>query len=677
MNTNRHTILQLIMLSLSAVISPEGNPSEPLGWETSDFPRYIQFRADFQDRMYENDFMAWNKANEGRSILIKKLIEEENASQPLTTLGHMEQFAKLDSNNIVLLHLNGRERRIEWEESKKYFPGHWLYKAGCVLTESISATDTELKVENPTLFFAEKFIGVGKARQRVDKKYYLVMVPMGEDGKKDWYRAEYAQIEQVNAKAKTIRVSRGFFDTSASKLDARKTWVAQMCTMHGSAPTYFPNFSSICPKDKNGKTAGDLWVEEICSWFLPGGKMSKLHGIAFDVTYFLWGYPLDCDVNTDGVQDDGIIDGVNVARIGNYQWMKALREKLGPGFILTGDGFSKKEQRALGCFNGIESEGSATSYDSRCNISSVWNTHLYWKQFNPLPDYSYISGRSEAYYNDERHERVLRFNYGLACVLAEPIPARVGAAAMKQGARLGLSPGWLGKIDGPLVRTASNSANLIDMSWLKANLSSADANIKFSRNEILVESKKPKIGGEMVLELKGIPVKEKDLVFLIELESIGLLEGISDPAVPRIIYVAEDNNSTRVKDNKFGFFGKKGSFLNTFLFFDAAAKGAILNLHIVLEETAPVRITRLSAHSGAEIMIRKFKNGIVVLNSGSESCNVDLEKLVGARGAYQEILFISSNSKEAQLFMLNKAGDKVELKKVTIGAHDAVCLQKQ
>jgi hypothetical protein len=90
-------------------------------------------------------------------------------------------------------------------------------------------------------------------------------------------------------------------------------------TPEQNIPLWSYNFSTVCPRDAQGRNCGDALAEYLGEKLGPGGELESFDGIVFDV--FSWvvrfARPLEnVDVNTDGEPDSGIVEGHNVVGAG-------------------------------------------------------------------------------------------------------------------------------------------------------------------------------------------------------------------------------------------------------------------------------------------------------------------------------------------------------------------------
>ena len=142
---------------------------------------------------------------------------------------------------------------------------------------------------------------------------------------------------------------------------------------------WFYNLSSTCPRDRAGKQVGELYAEEIASWFAPDGRLHAFDGIAFDVNYFdVSERGAQWDVDNNGTADGGWIAGRNVWEEGDLAFLARVRELLGDGRLLSADAQHASNQQVPALLDGMESEGFVQHNDMWRGFSRAVNTHLYW-----------------------------------------------------------------------------------------------------------------------------------------------------------------------------------------------------------------------------------------------------------------------------------------------------------
>ena len=217
-------------------------------------------------------------------------------------------------------------------------------------------------------------------------------------------------------------VSRARYGSATASYSKGHAYLAPLAAgVWGGKPMWYYNLSSACPKDRQGRTAADVFVREIAEWFAPGGRLENIQGIAFDVNY--WDVRRDgWDTNNDGHADNGIIQDKNIWRAGDWYFLSQVRKALGDRYVLTCDGENCENQRAVGVLSGIESEGPVLPHDGFRGISTTINTHVYWMQNGGRSDaFRYIVLKLMNAADAKRGVSLRRMATGLACCLGAAV----------------------------------------------------------------------------------------------------------------------------------------------------------------------------------------------------------------------------------------------------------------
>ncbi len=201
------------------------------------------------------------------------------------------------------------------------YAGHWLYKPGSTLTQSINATTTTLKVAAASKFTVGQYVVIYDA-------------PAGS-----FKNAEHAKVSGRNLSTNTLTLqSRGY--KSSAKSHPSGAIVAQHVLGQGGDPRLWAfNMSNKSPKDGNGRTfaqAYAVWLKKNLSRYKggtdPGANVS---GIIFDADFYYDFKGTDADNNL--VLDNGVSNsGVNWLGDGLDAFYADLRNKFPNKFILAG-----------------------------------------------------------------------------------------------------------------------------------------------------------------------------------------------------------------------------------------------------------------------------------------------------------------------------------------------------
>lgn len=386
-----NTIVFLVIFFVQTTVLAE-NRGERLAKKavfSGNYPQELIFRYD-NDKSINKNFKTWGKFHLSGQENIKKYMDEVLDIKPFAA-EYAIKFVEQHPESLMLMHLHGGARNAIRRDyaSKIFFPGHWIYLPGSTLVQDISSGDVTFSVDNIDVFNMQEYLDRPKKSRGQNKDDWqrvppdMIMVHMGPDGKKIWENSEYVTLTGIDKKAGTITVKRGRHFSTAIAHTSGKTYIAPIYANKWGDWVWYYNLLTTCPKDENGMTAADVFVKELKENFSPGGRLHAIDGIAFDVSRF---YAFNhWDVDNDGMADGGIINGRNVWRDGNFQFLSSLRNAMGNDFIITADGHKDSSQRAVGILNGLKSEGLVEPKDGYRGFSRMVNVHTYWDQYNTTP----------------------------------------------------------------------------------------------------------------------------------------------------------------------------------------------------------------------------------------------------------------------------------------------------
>ncbi|HEX5786628.1 MAG TPA: SdrD B-like domain-containing protein [Woeseiaceae bacterium] len=170
------------------------------------------------------------------------------------------------------------------------YAGHWLYRAGTRLRQSIAAGDTVLPVESAS---------------RIDAGQYVVIynAPTGS-----FNNAEHARVVSVNRSNNTVQVQRGFKSNKFSHPSG--AIVAQHVLGQGSNPQLWAfNMSTQSPRDGSGRTFGQFYADWLGKNLLRYGTGTRttanVAGVLFDADFYAEYTVNKVDADNDLVVDDG------------------------------------------------------------------------------------------------------------------------------------------------------------------------------------------------------------------------------------------------------------------------------------------------------------------------------------------------------------------------------------
>ena len=532
---SRHRQEALVAVALSAVLFLRGavafaelsvTNSALIG---SDYPRVFFFRACESGSVRKNmTYEKWSSEFDRLMGIMGKCLDEEVVGRERLNPEWFSRFKRDHPVQAVLLHFNGNARD-PLHASPKYFPGHWIYREAAKIVADVPEETGEsvIQVENAGDFRTES----GRCHTSNDD---IALFGITAEGKHDWTRCEQVQLVSVNRLARTIRVKRGCYGTRPLAFKAGQSRAAAHAVEGPWGKTnhllWFYNFTTHCPKDAEGKTCADRLVDDLGAWFGKGGKLEAFDGLEFDVMH----NDTRGDTDGDGVEDDGVIGGVNRYGIGMVAFARQLRERLGPNRIIQGDGAMGpggiSSQRAFGILNGIESEGWPNLDDwAFDDWSGGLNRHAFWLANACPPAFSYINHKwvepVEGMPGEHKDAEVPFARHRLAFAAAMFTDSVITYALQPphdEKGRIGIWDefvcgtenrlGWLGKPLGPTVRLASATPEQLSApsgDALAQRISGA-VSAHATKEGVVVTSADPSAKG-LTFFVRDVPVAGEDL----------------------------------------------------------------------------------------------------------------------------------------------------------------------
>lgn len=607
------------------------------------FPRTLFFRGD--KYASDKDYEHWENAHIQYNGVTKKYLTEEVDMEPRVA-EFANRFAEEHPEKLMLVHLNGEQivnKRKDVHE--KYFPGHWIYEEGTSLEEDIQSSDTILTLGSAQAFEEEAYVVRGGGRAVGTLPHDILIIKMDEQGNRLWDESEYATVKKVDYENNAITVERGrYFSTPAAFLKG-STYVAPIAGngWAGNLLWYY-NLSSECPKDKNGNTAADVFLEEIKGWFSENGELRNLDGIGFDVCYFSAAHHSNWDTNNDGIADKGIIDGRNTWRIGNWNFMKELRSSFGSEFIITADGWRDEMQRAVGALNGMESEGLCRYNDGFRQISRTLNQHTYWNLHNSTKyKFSYITSKLRNPVDQEISTQLRRMGMGVACGLG--VAYTTGNQAEVYGGNLN-ERNWMGQPVSELKYMAKDSPDLFNGTGISMSdefidqFDLEDKDYRVEENTLFIKGTDEKPYIDMSIEGPEIMLPEGgDLIVFFEVKALKGFHDLEGPnRVPRKINIkvngtpvstlpGETPQDIEMHNDLAGFMGTPGFTPVNFYFRNIGHADEPVKIKLEVEEQGEFAIRNFTAHNAPCIMAREFENAVVLINPSYDEHNFDLKKI--------------------------------------------------
>ncbi len=616
---------------------------------TAGFPRILLFRPGSIERWHRFGVLDELLCQFNGSTM--KYVGEEGRYWPeLTQI--MSAFKRRHPNELCLLHLNGEARTITHRVFHEgYFPGHWVYRPGVVLKSDLTPSTTTIPVDDVRPF-AQK-VPLRSGNQVVGEMLpSIILVPIDNQGNRLWYESEYAQITAVDSQRRTLTVQWGQYFSQARAFRAGRTYIAPMHCEHWNGLEWTLNMSTACPRDKNGETAADVCLREIKAWCSPGGPAGHVDGIGFDVIYFLAKFP-GWDLDNDGKADDGVAaDGRRFFLEGVYAFLKRLRSTMGEDFLLTSDGWDPKNQRAVGVFNGIESEGLCAPNDAWRQYARTLNSHTYWNLHNNAKyRYSYITTKMLHPDDQKMRLQLCRMGLATACILEvsycgledsgrnDGLPM---TAEMHRGAAQELN--WLGQPVGPTVFLTKTAPDLLSgkgqsftLEFVR-RLETKRCKLAVSPDgSLLIQGTSRNPYDTMEVTLRGIPVPKGDLSVFFEAMAVDPLQGFDrKDRIPRLITLhaeglpkyADERGQRSMYNDTTAYMGVAG-FTPQYGYFRRAGEGrGVIDLTFIFEDQGACKLRNLTIHTAPLAMAREFQRGVVLVNPSQETVVFPLDRLI-------------------------------------------------
>ncbi len=531
--------LPLVGLSLT---SHADRDLEALNILEAGYPRAFFFRKAENIPEENPDFATW-EANMSRLMgIMGKSLDEEVLGRQLHNPAFFTRFKKEHPDQVVLLHLNGNARDPRFE-ADNFFAGHWVYRQPAEILEDVTAETGEsvIKVSDVSRFR----VNMGRYANRNDD---IALFRLKEDGTYDWFDCEQVQLVSIDAKNSSITVKRGQYGTRPRSFQAG---TARAVAHEVEGPwgknnniMWFYNYSVHCPRDRDGKVAADRYLEDLVRWFGSGGLLEAYDGLEFDVLF----NETRGDTNGDGIEDKGIVDGINGYGIGVAQFLQELRKRMGNAFIIQADGAlgdgGSRSQRGWAYINGIESEGWPDLRDNQIHDwSGGLNRQLYANAFSAKPLFTYINHKFNEPVpggnpGDKRHPdigwNIHRLVFAAACFTDSalcysfaPPPDRDGLFGIWDELRCGTRNelGWLGQPIGEAVHLVTQTSDLISGKPLQS-LVTGSVVTKETPGGLLIEPRGHP-GSGFSFSINNVPANGRNLVVFMTMKG-GPMRGYPD-----------------------------------------------------------------------------------------------------------------------------------------------------
>ncbi len=202
------------------------------------------------------------------------------------------------------------------------YAGHWLYRSGTRLRQSIGASATSLAVENAS---------------RIDAGQYVVIydAPAGS-----FNNAEHARVVSVNRSANTIEVQRGYKSSSVNHPSG--AIVSQHVLGQGTDPKLWAfNMSTQSPRDASNRTFPQFyaeWLGRNLDRYNNGTRTSaNIAGILFDADFYNEYTRYEVDADNNLVVDDAVgPNGENWLGDGLDDFYARVKNQLTGYYVLVG-----------------------------------------------------------------------------------------------------------------------------------------------------------------------------------------------------------------------------------------------------------------------------------------------------------------------------------------------------
>jgi len=668
------------------------------------YPRVFFFRQ--SEGMAANGRSTYEQWEEsfGRLMGIEgKVLEEEIPGRSIRNIDFFTRFKKREPDQLVLLHFNGNARDPRYE-SDRFFAGHWIYYNGAKILSDVPAEEgeSEIRVSNPALFSVD----MGRYRNANED---IGLCMLDEDGRPNWNISEQVQLISIDNKKKTIRVRRGCYGTSPRAFEAERAYAAAHATEGPwggkSHLLWFYNYSTKCPRDKNGRLCSDILVGHLAELFGTGGALQFFDGLEFDVLHNECGGRRRADCDADGRADGAYFDGINTYGIGVVEFCRKLRRRLGEYVIILADGHSVNNQRAFGILNGIESEGWPTLIDHQINdFSGGLNRHFFWDQNARALAFNYINHkftqptdrpgiikRPDVPFNIHRLVFAAGvFTNSAMCYSFSPAGGEDGLLGIWDEFRMGQADrlGWLGKPLGPAVRIAAKQPDMLAGAGkdigpaLVKKLSGPDVNFSAEGGVLKVTAKDSKLS-QIKFRLQDVPCKGPDLFVYMTANAAPREHYPKEMA--RLVWVgiapeqgglmqaepAQTGMQLRGKNVtkavRFMTWCNEKDFSSGFYFSQILSER--IDLEFTIEGPESLRISRLSIHAHPDAIYRQFERGLVLANPSPRPYIFEPAKL------FPGDKFRRIRATARQDTVTNN-GKKVS-DKITLGPRDALFLIKE
>ncbi len=580
----------------------------------------------------------------------KALKEEVTVDDYEQVREYFDKLKELHPDQAEILHLCGRARDPHLDRAP-FFAGHWAYYVGAVIENDLSAKDgiIEVKVSDTKLFK----INVGPPGRKCNEDVGICR--LDENGMPDWGYSEQVKLIDIDHEKSTIKIERGSYGTTPKSFDSGSAYAASHVYEgpQGAASDnmrWYYNYSTQSPRDKNGKQAKDVFVDQIGAWFGEGGLLEKFDGLEFDVLHHM---PVataadgrGMDLNADRKPDDGVFDGLQTYGIGAIEFLKQLRKELGEDRLIMADNDKWFHQRSIGILNGIEHEKFPTGGDE--DEFNDWgggiNRLLFWKENSREPVFNYIKSKP----SDKRIADI-RLAFAAAVICDAGISMTIPGNRTQLGEEVFIwdelrkgqehELGWLGKGIGTPRRLAIENENLISGIDLNDLITNANCNVEVINGSVRL-SKKTESQQYLRFQLEALDIEGQDLFVmanvsaepmagypqetarLMHVEVSGGIQESSNEDFMENMDLTQDGVFDRILENLALIHTK--SFNAGFYYrqFDTPA-----TLTFNFEGNEPVTLSDIGIFAAPDVLARKFEKGLVIANPSAHEVKIDIQEI--------------------------------------------------
>lgn len=561
--------------------------------------------------------------------VIGKMLDEEIIGRSAGQ-SYFRRFKAEHPDQAVLLHANPNFRKPE-ADNRLLHPGHWLYYNGArVLSDVPASGDTAvLEVSDTSIFHLSPYVANRSFPDDVG------LCALGADGKPDWSRAEQTKLVAIDAVKGTIKVQRGLYGSTPLAFARGKAYAAaHVAQTWGTINKLWElNMATTAPRDVSGRTGAEVWADELIRLMSPGGEVSFLDGVQFDVPFrrpMAIGGPRRADCDADGKPDDGIVNGQPVFALGEDQFFRRLRAGL-PDRIIMAD-VNDRSQRSLESLNGIETEGWPHLRDPDFKFwSTALNDHAFWEERARSPIFNYgllkfrdgqVRGASDVPLSAVRLAIAGPLLTGSAVPLGyEPPEGSNGIWDEVVGGDL-QRRGWLGRAVGPARHLATESAPLTlkPVARQPAGVSvGGGADRLMARAKISDEEKFTAVLAEFDHAAQG------DLVVTLRVKASPL--STYPPDSYRVITVAALPPGQEIGPRSDAPTSPANATAFSATFYLRAVPAGKLNLLVRVEGGEPVELSDVRVYRGPDVMAAEFARGVILANPSAEPYTFELGRL--------------------------------------------------